>query len=47
MPGQIDTLEDTGEELVIVLEENVDGAKVPRARSNGLGVEIFQLLTYT
>jgi hypothetical protein len=44
---QIDNLDDTGEELVIVLEERDGIAKLARLRSNGLDVELFHILTYT
>ena len=44
---QLTSATDTGEELVLVLEE-VDGiAKAARLTSNGLDVELFHILTYT
>jgi hypothetical protein len=44
---QLDTATDTGEELVLVLEERDGIAKAARLTSNGLDVELFHILTYT
>jgi hypothetical protein len=44
---QIASLDDTGEELVVVFEESDGIAKLARARMNGLAVELFHILTYT
>jgi hypothetical protein len=44
---QIDSVTDTGEELVIVLDERDGIAKTARLNGNGLDVELFHILTYT
>lgn len=44
---QLSGAEDTGEELVLRLEENDGIAKLARLRSNGLELELFHVLTYT
>jgi hypothetical protein len=44
---QLDTATDTGEELVLVLEERDGIAKAARLTSNGVDVELFHILTYT
>jgi len=44
---QVDSVTDTGEELVIVLEERDGIAKAARLNANGLDVELFHILTYT
>ena len=44
---QLVQADDTGEELVLVLEEKDGIAKLARLRSNGLEVELFHILSYT
>jgi hypothetical protein len=44
---QLDTATDTGEELVLVLEERDGIAKAARLTANGVDVELFHILTYT
>jgi hypothetical protein len=44
---QVDSVTDTGEELVIVLDERDGIAKTARLNANGLDVELFHILTYT
>ena len=44
---QIDSVTDTGEELVLVFEERNGVAKAARMTANGLDVELFHILTYT
>jgi hypothetical protein len=44
---QLVQADDTGEELVLVLEEKDGIAKLARLRSNGLEVELFHILTFT
>jgi hypothetical protein len=44
---QLDTVEDTGEELVLIFEERDGIAKVARLTANGLDVELFHILTFT
>ena len=44
---QLDSATDTGEELVLVFEEQDGIAKAARLTSNGLDVELFHILTYT
>jgi 16S rRNA G1207 methylase RsmC len=44
---QVDSVIDTGEELVIVLEQRDGIAKAARLNANGLDVELFHILTYT
>jgi hypothetical protein len=44
---QLARVEDTGEELVLVFEEEDGIAKLARCTANGLGVELFHILTFT
>src|SRR4051812_17656275 len=45
---QLDAVDDTGQELVLRLEETQDGiAKLATLTSNGLDVELFHILTTT
>lgn len=44
---QLSRVDDTGEELVLVLEETDGIAKLARIRANGLELELFHILTYT
>jgi hypothetical protein len=44
---QIQRLEDTGEQLVLIFEERDGIAKLARCRSSGLDVELFHILTFT
>jgi hypothetical protein len=44
---QVDAAEDTGEELVLRFEETDGIAKLARATSTGLDLELFHILTYT
>ena len=44
---QIARLEDTGQLLVVIFEEEDGIAKLARCTSNGLDVELFHILTYT
>jgi hypothetical protein len=44
---QLDTADDTGEELVLRFEERDGIAKVARLTANGLDVELFHILTFT
>ena len=44
---QLDSADDTGEELLLVFEEKDGIAKAVRASSNGVDVELFHILTYT
>jgi hypothetical protein len=44
---QLDTATDTGEELVLVLEERDGIAKAARLTANGIDVQLFHILTYT
>jgi hypothetical protein len=44
---QIQRLEDTGEQLVLIFEEQDGIAKLARCTSNGLDVELFHILTFT
>ncbi len=44
---QLTRADDTGEELVLVFEEADGIAKLARARSNGLELELFHILTFT
>jgi hypothetical protein len=44
---QIARADDTGDELVIVFEEEDGIAKLAHLRSNGLELELFHILTYT
>lgn len=44
---QLDTAEDTGQELVLRFEERDGIAKLARLSANGLDVELFHILTYT
>jgi hypothetical protein len=44
---QLVTIDETSEDLVLVFEEHDGIAKLARLRMNGLGVELFHILTYT
>ena len=44
---QLDTITDTGAELVLTFEERDGVAKLARLTQNGLDVELFHILTYT
>jgi hypothetical protein len=44
---QLNDAEDTGEELVLRLEERDGVAKLARLRANGFDVELFHILTFT
>jgi hypothetical protein len=44
---QLVTIDETTEDLVLVFEEHDGIAKLARLRMNGLGVELFHILTYT
>lgn len=44
---QLVRADDTGEELVLVFEEEDGIAKLARLRSNGLELELFHILTFT
>ncbi len=44
---QLDSATDTGEELVLVFEEQDGISKTARLSANGLDVELFHILTYT
>jgi hypothetical protein len=44
---QLDSVTDTGEELVLIFEERDGIAKAARLTSNGLDVELFHILTFT
>jgi hypothetical protein len=44
---QVVRADDTGEELVLVFEEEDGIAKLARLTSNGLDVELFHILTFT
>jgi hypothetical protein len=44
---QLDTADDSGEELRLVFEERNGIAKTARLASNGLDVELFHILTFT
>jgi hypothetical protein len=44
---QLARADDTGEELVLVFEEQDGIAKLAHVRSNGFEVELFHILTYT
>ena len=44
---QLVTVDETTEELVLTFEERDGIAKLARLRMNGLGVELFHILTYT
>jgi hypothetical protein len=44
---QLESAEDTGEELVLRFEERDGIAKLARLRPNGLDVELFHILTFT
>ena len=44
---QLVRVEDTGEELVLVFEEEDGIAKLARCRATGLDVELFHILTFT
>jgi hypothetical protein len=44
---QLGRADDTGEELVLIFEEQDGIAKLARLRSNGLELELFHILTFT
>jgi hypothetical protein len=44
---QLDSVTDTGDEVVLVFEEQDGISKTARLTSNGLDVELFHILTYT
>ena len=44
---QLDRVDDTGDQLVLVFEERDGIAKLARLTSNGLDVELFHILTFT
>jgi hypothetical protein len=44
---QLDTVDDNGEELVLVFDERDGIAKLARLTANGLDVELFHILTFT
>jgi hypothetical protein len=44
---QIARVEDTGQELVLIFEEDGGIAKLARCTANGLDVELFHILTFT
>jgi hypothetical protein len=44
---QLDRADDVGGELVLIFEENDGIAKLVRATSNGLNVELHHILTFT
>ena len=44
---QLDSVQDFGEELVLVFEEQDGIAKTARLTGNGVDVELFHILTYT
>ncbi len=44
---QLDTADDTGQELVLRFEERDGIAKLARLTANGLDVELHHILTYT
>lgn len=44
---QIDRLDDTGQELVLIFEEKDGIAKLARCTANGLDVDLHHILTFT
>ena len=44
---QLSSIDDTGQELVLVLEERDGVARLARLTPNGLDVELFHVLTFT
>jgi hypothetical protein len=44
---QLDIVDDSGEELVLIFEERDGIAKAARLTANGLDVELFHILTFT
>ena len=44
---QLESVDDTGEELVLRLAEEDGVAQLVRMRANGLDVELFHILTFT
>jgi len=44
---QLERVEDTAEELVLIFEEQDGIAKLARLTANGLDVELFHILTFT
>jgi hypothetical protein len=44
---QLDRVDDVGDQLVLIFEESDGIAKLARATSNGLDIELFHILTFT
>jgi len=44
---QLDRVDDTGQELVLIFEERDGIAKLATCTANGLDVELFHILTFT
>jgi hypothetical protein len=44
---QLTSVDDTGEDLVLLFEERDGIAKLARLRMTGLAIELFHILTYT
>ena len=44
---QLESVDDSGQELVLIFEENDGIAKLATCRANGLDVELFHILTFT
>ena len=44
---QVDRIDDTGQELVLIFEERDGIAKLATCTANGLDVELFHILTFT
>lgn len=44
---QLNSVDDAGEELVLIFEERHGIAKAARVTANGLAVELFHILTFT
>jgi hypothetical protein len=45
--GQLDRVDDTGHQLVLIFEERDGIAKLATCTANGLDVELFHILTFT
>jgi hypothetical protein len=45
--GQLDRVDDTGQQLVLIFEERDGIAKLATCTANGLDVELFHILTFT
>ena len=45
--GQLDRVDDTGQQLVLIFEERDRIAKLATCTANGLDVELFHILTFT